>query len=131
MTIWGMGQSPIKFYFLCMALYVELPVFKASYDLLLSVYQITALLKRDYRYTIGERLKTETLELVILIYKANSSQSKLDVIKDAREKIEVIRLLFRVLKDMKQISLKGLVRINEQIELVSKQLTGWQKSIKK
>ena len=48
----------------------------------------------------------------------------------AREQIEVIRLLIRVMKDMKQISLEKFVNINQVVEKVSKQLTGWQKSIK-
>ena len=48
----------------------------------------------------------------------------------AREQIEVIRLLIRVMKDMKQISLEKFVRINHVVESVSKQLSGWQKSQK-
>jgi hypothetical protein len=44
--------------------YSDLPVYKASYDLLLLVYEFSNLLSRDYKYTIGERLKSETLELL-------------------------------------------------------------------
>jgi hypothetical protein len=111
-----------------MSLYDELPVFKASYDLLLNVFQFTASFKREYKYTVGEKLKNETLALITLVYRANSSKEKVEIIQQAREQIELIRLLIRVLKDLKQISLKSFVRINEQIENVSKQLTGWQKS---
>ena len=111
-----------------MSLYNELPVFKASYDLLLSVFQFTANFKREFKYTVGERLKNETLALITLVYRANSSKEKVEIIQQAREQIELIRLLIRILKDLKQISLKSFVRINEQIENVSKQLAGWQKS---
>lgn len=48
----------------------------------------------------------------------------------AREQIEVIRLLIRVMKDMKQINLQKFVKINQAVENVSKQLSGWQKSVK-
>jgi hypothetical protein len=34
------------------------------------------------------------------------------------------------MKDMQQISIKQFVQINESVENVSKQLSGWQKSIK-
>jgi len=44
--------------------YSDLAVYKASYDLLLLVYEFSNLLLRDYKYTIGERLKSETLELL-------------------------------------------------------------------
>jgi len=48
----------------------------------------------------------------------------------AREQIEVIRLLIRVMKDLKQISLEKFVKVNQAVENVSKQLSGWQKSQK-
>jgi len=48
-------------------------------------------------------------------------------LQTAREHIEVIRLLIRLMKDLRQISLKRFVQVNKQVENVSKQLTGWQK----
>jgi hypothetical protein len=54
---------------------------------------------------LGEKLKNETLSLIVLAYRANSSKEKVEVIQQAREQIELIRLLIRVLKDLKQISL--------------------------
>ena len=50
-------------------------------------------------------------------------------LQHAREKIEVIRLFVRLMKDLKQISLQKFVQINQKVENVSKQLTGWQKSV--
>jgi hypothetical protein len=113
-----------------MALYDELPVFKAAYDLLLDIYRFSSTLTREYKYTLGEKLKNETLELLMLVYRANSSKTKFDIIQQAREQIEVVRLLLRVLKDLNQISVNSFVRVNQQVENVSKQLTGWQKSQK-
>jgi len=111
-----------------MALYDELPVFKASYDLLLKIFRFTANFTREYKYTVGERLKNHTLDLISLVYKANTARSKSEIIQQAREQVELIRLLIRALKDLQQISLKSFVTINKQVENVSKQLTGWQKS---
>ena len=78
---------------------------------------------------MGESLKKETIELITLIYRANSRKDKYDTLQFAREHIEVIRLFIRLMKDLKQISLKRFVQINKQVENVSKQLTGWQKSV--
>jgi hypothetical protein len=103
---------------------------KATYDLLLAIFQFTKEFSKEYDYTEGESLKKETIELLTLIYRANTRHQKADVFKMAREKIEVIRLLIRVMKDMKQISLETFVKINQVVENVSKQLTGWQKSQK-
>jgi hypothetical protein len=79
-----------------MSLYEELPVFKASYDLLLGIFQFTSNFTREYKYTVGEKLKNESLELIILVYRANSNKSKFEIIQQAREQIELIRLLIRL-----------------------------------
>jgi len=113
-----------------MAHYNELPVYKATYDLLLAIFQFTKEFSKEYKYTVGESLKKETIELLTLIYRANTIYQKADVLQMAREQIEVIRLLIRVMKDMKQINLEKFVKINQAVENVSKQLAGWQKSQK-
>ena len=112
-----------------MGLHQELPVYKASYDLLLAIFEFTKNFNKDYKYTVGESLKKETTELLTLIYRANSRKDKGDVLQEARERIEVIRLFIRLMKDMKQINLKKFVSENKVVENVSKQLAGWQKSI--
>ena len=113
-----------------MAQYDELPVYKASYDLLLEIFRFTKEFNREFKYTVGESLKQETLDLITHIYRANSKKDKIAALQLAREKIEVIRLFVRLLKDLQQISLPKFVQINKQIENVSRQLTGWQKSQK-
>ncbi|OVE79376.1 hypothetical protein BVY01_02750 [bacterium I07] len=113
-----------------MAKYDELPVYKASYDLLLEIFRFTKEFNKDFKYTVGESLKKETLELITLIYRANSKADKWQTLQTAREKIEVIRLFVRLMKDLKQISLQRFVQVNQRVENVSKQLTGWQKSMK-
>lgn len=114
-----------------MALYSDLPVYKATYDLLLGIFEFCKYFSKEYKYTVGESLKKETIELLTLIYRANTKYQKTEILQTAREQIEVIRLLIRVMKDMKQVSLKSYVSINQQVENVSKQLSGWHNSINK
>ena len=113
-----------------MAQYDELPVYKATYDLLLEMFRFTKDFHKEFKYTVGESLKKETIELITLIYRANSRVDKQVTLQTAREHIEVIRLLIRLMKDMNQINLKRFVEVNTRVENVSKQLTGWQKSQK-
>jgi hypothetical protein len=113
-----------------MAYYDELPVYKATYDLLLEMFRFTKEFTKEYKYTVGESLKKETIELIILIYRANSRTDKQETLQTAREHIEVIRLLIRLMKDLHQINVKKFVFINQQVENVSKQLAGWQKHTK-
>ena len=46
-----------------MATYDHLPVYKKTYDLLLQLFRLSQNMERDYRYTIGENLKKEVIEL--------------------------------------------------------------------
>ncbi len=113
-----------------MAKYDELPVYKASYDLFLEIFRFVKEFDREYKYTIGESLKKETLDLVMLIYKTNSRKDKRLLLEDAREKMEAVRLIVRLTKDLHQMNIKKFVLLNKKIENVSKQLAGWQKSLK-
>ena len=114
-----------------MAMYDTLPVFKKGYDLLIEIYKMTSGLSREYKYTLGEKLKNETLELLLLIYKANLSRGKEVQIDKCRENTEVVRLLIRLLHDLRQISIKRMIALNVLIESISKQLSGWKKSVSK
>lgn len=87
-----------------MKLHSDLPVYKSSYDLLLEIFQFTKEFTKEYKYTVGESLKKETIDLLILIFRVNTRNDKEVVLQEARERIEVIRLLIRLMKDLKQIS---------------------------
>ena len=111
-----------------MSTYDKLVVYKASYDLLVDIFQFTKGFKREYKYTIGESLKKEVIELITLIFRANSSKpERRAILQLAREKLEVIRLMMRLLNDLKQVTLKKFVLLSAKIECVSRQLAGWQK----
>jgi hypothetical protein len=74
--VWGVAPKKI----LEMALYSELPVFKATYDLLLAIFRFTKDFGKEYKYTVGESLKKETIDLLTLIYRANVKRDKQDVL---------------------------------------------------
>jgi hypothetical protein len=60
-----------------MSLYDELSVFKASYDLLLDIFQFTANFKREYKYTVREKLiLTEQLYLSIEFWRVSGKSIK-------------------------------------------------------
>jgi hypothetical protein len=114
-----------------MALAQELPVYKASYELIIGIFGLVKNFNREYKYSIGESLKKEAIDMVTVIYRANMHTEKTEFIKRAREHLEVTRLHIRLLKDLKQIPLNRFVNVNIHIENISKQLTGWQRACAK
>jgi len=114
-----------------MANFDNLPVYRTSYDLLVEIFRFAKEFTKEYKYTIGESLKKEVIEMITNIYRANSDiQSRYQKISLARENIEVIRLFLRLLRDLRQVTIKKFTSLNAKIESVSKQLSAWQKSAK-
>lgn len=112
-----------------MALYTNLPVYKLGYNLLIAIHKQTKNFSREHKYTLGEKLKEATLQVIIYVYKANKTKkvNRIEYIDLAREQIETIRLLWRIAKDLNVTGNKTYININITIEELSKQLTAWQK----
>lgn len=111
-----------------MALYTELTVYKASYNLLFELFSASKSFNRDFKYTLGENLKNEMMNVVLFIWRANRVYDKVDYLDQAKEAVEKCRLYIRLLYDLRQISIENFTKWNIDIQNISKQLSGWQKS---
>lgn len=105
--------------------YDQLPVFKESYDLTLQVYRSSLTMKRDYKYTLGEKLKEDVGELQLNIYRASIRPEKVPHVVAARERVEAIRMKIRLLRDLGQIPMNNMARLITSLESISKQLSAW------
>ena len=92
-----------------MAQYKHLPIYKTTYELLNQIAMATRGFPKDFKYTLGSRLREECIELVLLIFRANSNISRRTVIMDALERVQVLELLLRLCKDMRLLSIKQLL----------------------
>jgi len=108
-----------------MAIYENLPVYKASYDLLILTFQIIKEFKKEYKYNLWDTIKKEVINLISNIYKANYKTDKSRNITSAREKIELLRLYFRLSRDLRIITMNKYIEVNILVENISKQLTAW------
>jgi len=112
--------------------YDNLPVYRDSYNLLLTVFEIIKKFDKQYKYTLWDKIKNEVIDLITSIYRANSSfENRYINIKQAREQIEVLRLYIRLSKDLKIINIKKYADISLNIESLSKQLFAWWRVSKK
>jgi hypothetical protein len=107
-----------------------LPVYKAVYDLMLTLFERLRHFPKDFQYTLGERIRDESVALTELIYHANVAEDaakKLQHLWSLCSKVETLRLLLRMCYDLRLYNLDVYVRFNEQVEDISKQLNGWRK----
>lgn len=107
-----------------MAQFAHLPIYKKAYDLALFLHQITITLPREHRYTFGARLKENSVELLLLIIRANSKNDKKEVLEKASEKLEEVKILFRIGYDLKIIGFKKYEESARIFEEIGKQLGG-------
>ncbi len=107
--------------------YENLPVYKATYDLLLMVYRRTPRMQRDYRYTLGEEAKRALQEVISCIYRANlRAEGKLHYIPQARDHLVRFKVLFRLMESLHQLSERDVVLMGDLVADISSQLQKWE-----
>jgi hypothetical protein len=108
-----------------MAQYQHLPIYKAIYDLLNLITKKTKTFPRDFKYSLGDKIRNECVELVVHIYKANSSRDKSPYLENILERMQVIQLLVRLSKDMRLINVESFAQIVMLTDSISRQTSGW------
>ena len=111
-----------------MAQYQHLPIYKLTYDLLLRIMVATKDFPKEYKYTLGQKLKDEVIELVVLIYRANGQDNRPQHIQLILERIQVIQLLVRLAHDMRILPRGHYVGLAEMTDKLGRQAQGWLKS---
>jgi len=108
-----------------MALYYDLPVFKEVYQLILKIFEYTKDFPKEYKYTLGQDMKRDGLQLVRSIYRANKANNKTEYLEQFLDDFEVLKLEIRLCVDMKILSIKKQAELSEMMESIGKQITGW------
>lgn len=111
-----------------MALYYDLPVYRDTYKLILKIFEYTKDFPKDYKYTLGQDMKRDALQLVRSIYRANKSVQKKEHLDDFMDDFELIKLEIRLCTDMKVLPIKKQAELSLLMDSIGKQITGWSKS---
>lgn len=111
-----------------MAQYQHLPIYKQTYDILLRTMTATKDFPREYKYTLGQKMKEELMELVVMIYRANSAADKVQHIETILERVQAFQLLMRLSHDIKILTRRHYAALAEMTESLGKQAQGWLKS---
>jgi hypothetical protein len=107
------------------AQYQHLPIYKQTYDILLRTMVATKDFPREYKYTLGQKLKDELIELVVMIYRANSARDKSQHISEIMERIQAIHLIMRLSHDMRILSRRHYAALAQMTESLARQAQGW------
>ncbi len=108
-----------------MALYYDLPVFKEVYQFILKIFEYTKDFPKEYKYTLGQDMKRDGIQLVRSIYRANKAKEKTVYLESFLDDFEVLKLEIRLCVDMKILSIKKQAELSGMMESIGKQITGW------
>lgn len=87
-----------------MALSEDLPLHRDTYRLLNNLLVLTQEFPRFFRYSIGNRMVDLNLDMLSLIYRANSSYEKVGILTDFLDRYRMVQMLFRVCVEQKVIT---------------------------
>ena len=114
-----------------MALYETLPVYKDVYALILLVYEVTKEFPREYKYTLGQDMKRDSMQLVRSIYRANKYREKTEHLHHFQDDFELLKLEIRLCHDLRLLNTKQYSTFIELTEGIGRQVTGWRQHAEK
>ena len=103
-----------------------------AYDLNKEVIPFLNSLPKTYKFSIGDRIQNQLLDLLELLTEAvyTPAQEKKLILKKVNIKLEKTRFLFRLLFDLKVISLKKQLFFVEKLNEIGRMNGGWLKALK-
>ena len=103
----------------------ELPIFKASYDLLEQLTDLSKDLPKFFRYSIGTRMVDLCLDMLGNIHRANMKRDKAEPLTDLLIDYRQLLMLLRVCYKQKALSSGRYAELLQLLDTIGRQATGW------
>ena len=112
-------------------LQAEAPILKHTTDLYAEFYGYWKLFPKKDQYLLGKRCEEYILHFLELILLAvgSSREQKLKLLEQASRKFEVLKILFRMAKELKLLDAKKYISLEAKIQEIGKMLGGWMRSL--
>jgi hypothetical protein len=83
---------------------------------------------RSYKFSVGDRLVAHGLDLLLLLVESAYTQNKGMLLQQASTKVNGIRYLLRLSKDLKLLSLDSYGFAAERLDEIGRMVGGWRRS---
>jgi hypothetical protein len=97
------------------------------YDFLLWMIPKLDQFPRSQKFILGDRIETLMLDILQLLIEAAYSKHKQPMLKSANLKLENLRYLIRLSKDLKLINIKGYEFSARSLDDIGRSIGGWLK----
>jgi len=106
----------------------ELKIYQKMYDLILYAFPIINKMPRNSRFTLGQKIIDEMLEIAMMISWANRERDKRRTLWEIDGKLDQLRLLIRLAKDLTLLNYQSYGQMSERITEIGRLLGGWTKT---
>jgi hypothetical protein len=100
-----------------------------AYDLVLWLLPKAETFSRSYRFSLGERVVAHGLDLLLAPVEASYTANKASLLQQANGKVNGLRYLLRLAKDLRLLTVDSYAFAAERLEEIGRMVGGWQKSI--
>ena len=109
----------------------DLDVVTRTYDLILWLLPQVAKFPRSHRFTLGDRLESLALDILEHLVEAQYRSKKLSILYDTNVKLERLRFMVRLAKDLNLLSIRRYEFAARAINEIGSLLGGWIKQQKR
>ncbi|MBM4401400.1 MAG: diversity-generating retroelement protein Avd [Crenarchaeota archaeon] len=104
------------------------PVVEKHYKLILWMLPKIANFPKDQRFLLADRIERILLDILELLIEAVYSKHKRDILIKVNLKLDVLRFMMRIAKDMKYISVQGYDFFCQSVLEIGRMVGGWLKA---
>jgi hypothetical protein len=105
----------------------ELPAVQKAYDLCKELLPRVSNFPRDYKFSLGNRIVENSLTILELLIHASYSRHKVQQLDEANMRLERLRFLLRLCRDLGPLSNKGYEHVMKMMTELGNQVGGWRK----
>lgn len=100
-----------------------------AYDFVLWLLPKAESFPRAWRFSVGERLVGHGLDLLLVLVEAAYTTGKAALLQQANGKVNGLRYLLRIAKDLRLLTVDSYSFAAERLEEIGRMVGGWQKAV--
>lgn len=109
---------------------LDIPILKKSTDLYKTFHEYRRVIPKQDRFTIYERSENAIVHILEYLLEAGYSKTdnKLLILEKVSIKLNILRVLIRLLKETRALDTKKYICLQEMIDEIGRMLGGWIRS---
>ena len=110
----------------------DIPIFKKSYELYKTLYEIRLKVPKQDRYTLWQKCEDTSIKIIEGILKATSTkkEERLAILENTSNDLNILRVFVRLAKDTRVIDQSKYEIVQSSIDEIGRMLGGWIRSTK-